>query len=476
MLYDNCVIDLTKKGFSAAAAARACAIAAYEKTGLTPANPELKKQKGTVSKRAEKIATSLSANPINIPQLSTSMDHFRLAFNPSDAFGLAGSDKDFKGKGENSADVASINPFEPMYIQERGFSPRMLREVFLIRKGTFNDIPFDDADLQALIDNWDRPIPFQIDHKTEYQFNVGQLLSIRKEGSRVYGLAEVVGYSAINDIKTGRMREVSIGFYLKPRKLIEFSATKFPAVGGKDPAQIINPPYNPNSPQTENPFFSHPAVQEALNSVAAGTGFSTTSPQPNQTQGLQELIQPNQEPPIIRLTNDPENNGGDPAKGNDMTGQSTDPAAGAPPATGTLSQEMIMASFQKQLDAVSAALKKSEEEKAQLSSRLEATEGTLKLQRNTSLVVGFAQKGYTSPDASKDELEFINGLSDSELEKYIQFKEKNGAVILQGKLSSADQTPPGETDKETKEAKKARLKADYGKGKGVQAKADTAEV
>lgn len=473
MPYDNCVIDLTKKGFSAAAAARACAIAAYEKTGMTPGNPEIKKQKGSVSRRAEKIATSLSARPINLHQVDNSNEHFRLNFDINDSFQLAGSDKEFR-RGENSGDAPPVNPFEPMYIQERGYSPRMLREVFLIRKGTFNDIPFDDADLQALIDNWDRPIPFQIDHKTDYQSNVGQLLSVRKEGSRVYGLAEVVGYSAINDIKTGRMREVSIGFYLKPRKLIEFSATKFPAVGGKDPAQIINPEYNPNTPQTDNPFFSHPAVQEALNNAATDTGFSPTL---NQTRSLQDNSEHDPTDPIIRLTSDQidqEKLGVAPAKGKDMTGQDNNPA-GAPPVA-SLSNEMILANFQKQLDSVQAQLKAEQDKSAKLSSRLEETEGTLKLQRNTGIVVDFARKGFTTPDASKDELEFINGLSEEALNKYIAFKEKNGSVVPQGKLSTPETNPPGEASSESKDAKKARLKADYGKGKGVQPKTESLEA
>jgi len=443
MPYDACIIDLGKKGFSPAAAARACAIATYEKTGMKPGDPGLKGQKGSVSGRAQKIATQLSS-PVNLEKFE---DVFRLTSQSAFEFSL------------ESDDPTAVDPFQPMYVDERGYSPRMLREVFLIRKGEFNGIPFNDDDLQALVDNWERPIPFQIDHKTDYGSNIGHLLSVRKAGSRVYGLSEVVGYQPISDIRSGKLKEISIGFYLKPRKLIEFSATKFPAVGGKDPARILNPEFDPKNPPRTNYY-----------SVDIDLKDDTTSPDMPPEHIPAQLSQ--DQPPIIRLTDNPENNGGDPAKGKQMDSLSQqNPANGTPPAAAPvlgLSQEMIMANFQKQMDAVTAKLEAVQNENKQLKTEVTNANETLKLQRNTGIILQFASQGLMIPSAKDDELKFINGLSDEQLTNYMALKEKNGPVIPGKKVSLSDQTPPGETSNGDKEAQKARLSKMHASGGGVK--------
>ena len=459
-MYDACLLDMGKEGFSPAAAARACAIATYEATGMTPENPELKKKKGSVTGRAKKIATSLSSNPINIMKFNGG---FRLT-----------SENAFQFNYEDG-DPGAVNPFEPMYIAERGFQPRMLREVFLIRKGEFNGIEFTDEDLQALIDNWERPIPFQIDHRTDYQSNLGHLLSVRKAGSRVYGLSEVIGYQPISEIRSGKMKEVSIGFYLKPRKLIEFSITKFPAVGGKDPAQILNPAFDPKKSRPDsNPFYSHPAVQEVLHQLPVQDS--------NETESFADTTGKEPERAIIRLTNDPEiqnHEGGNPEEGQEaMDGltAATNPNSATPPVVGNLSMEMLQAQFQQQIKAVQDQLAAERKEKEELSTRLGATEETLKLTRNTGIVVEFARKGLTTPDASTDELSFIGSLSDDQLSKYQALKEKNGPVISVAKLSTPEIKEPGqEQSSQERGEQKARLSSGYAKQGGVK-KAETASA
>jgi len=116
----------------------------------------------------------------------------------------------------------------------------------------------------------------------------------------------------------------------------------------------------------------------------------------------------------------------------------------------------------KQLADLEAKFAKAEQEKAILSQQVESANGILKLQRNTQMVVEFAQKGLMLT-ANKDlELEFISSLSDEMIEKYAKIKEANGPVIALGKLSAVEDRAPGEpVSQQDLESKKARLKANY---------------
>lgn len=410
MPYESCIIDLEKKGVSRMGAARACAIATYEETGLMPGDSKLKGNKSSVSKQAERIATQYSLAP--------------QSFVPGEESARVTVSLLAADTGETGPD-----PFQPMMIEEKGYTPRLLREVFLIRTGEFNGIPFDENDLQALVDNWERPLPFQIDHSTAWKDNVGNLLSIRRHGKRVYGLAEFVGWNAIDAVQSGRAREVSIGFFLKPRKLFEVSLTQFPAVGGKDPARIVSPPLKKKlqpqlSTQKETPSLQTPDSQTDENVT-----LDSTKPAPG---------------------------GQAPAKGKQMP---EDPTT----TTASFSESAVLAQMNKQIADLEAKFAAQQAENEKLSDQVQSANQILKLQRNTGLVVEFAQKGLMLTANKEAELEFINGLSDAQLEKYQALKLANGPVISVGpRLSTPEDRVPGETvTEQDKEAKKARLKASY---------------
>lgn len=413
MPYESCIIDLEKKGVSRMGAARACAIAIYKETGLMPGDSKLKGNKSDVSKQAEKIATQYSLAPQSFVLPGEESVRGTVSLMAADSIEETGPD-----------------PFQPMMIEEKGFTPRLLREVFLIRTGEFNGIPFNEEDLQALIDNWERPLPFQIDHSTAWKDNVGNLLSIRRQGKRVYGLAEFVGWNAIDAVQSGRAKEVSIGFYLKPRKLMEVSLTQFPAVGGKDPAQIVAPPLKKKakpqlSTQKETPSLETPDSQTDENAT-----LSTTKPAPG---------------------------GQAPAKGNQMP---EDPTVTT---IASFSESAVLAQMNKQIADLEAKFATQQAENEKLSSQVQSANQILKLQRNTGLVVEFAQKGLMLTANKEAELEFINGLSDTQLEKYQALKQANGPVIaVGGRLSTPEDRLPGETvTEQDKVATKARLKANY---------------
>lgn len=411
MPYEACMIDLTKKGVSQQGAARACAIALYQETGMMPGDSKLKDNKSSISKQAEKIAAQYSIATTSIHEPGES---FRL--NAEDPFLL-------------SEEFDSVDIFQPFMVEERGFTPRLMREVFLIRAGEFNGIKFTEEDLQALVDNWERPIPFQIDHSTAWRDNVGSLLSIRKHGNKVFGLAEFLGWNTIDAVQSGRAKEVSIGFYLKPRKLSEVSLTQFPAVGGKDPARIVNPPLK----KKPMPKFER-----------------------NETPTL-ETLESDRLESVTLDTMETSNGGQAPAKGTEMPKENDPPAAIV-----NLSESAILAQMNKQIEELQAKFADAEKKNEQLQSQVHSANQILRLQRNTGIVVEFASKGLMLTANKDAELEFINGLSDEQLVKYQALKEANGPVIALGRISTPENRLPGEalTDQELA-AKKARLKSNY---------------
>lgn len=385
---------------------------------MTPGDPKLKGSKIDISKQAERVAAQYS---LSVPQgLQAFLDQQTFRMDSEDPFMAL------------SEDAPIMDPFEPMMIQEKGFQPRFLREVFLIRKGSFNGIEFTDEDLQALVDNWDRPIPFQIDHSTSWDKNVGNLLSIRKQGSRVYGLAEFIGWGPIDAVQSGQAKTVSIGFALKPRKLIEVSLTQFPAVGGNDPAQIL--------PLKKKKKMGLSEDSQRNESVT----FKTHDGSQVET---------------VNLNSQP-NGGQAPTKGKRMTEEEKT----------NFSESAVLAQMNKQIADLEAKFAAAQAQNEKLQSEVQSANHILKLQRNTQIVVEFAQKGLMLTANKEAELEFINGLSDQQLEKYQALKEANGPVIQLGRLSVPEVTAPGElsVSAQDMESKKARMRAAFSSARALE--------
>lgn len=365
--FNACCINLTEKGFSPKAAARACAIAEY------------KKQAGTVkdtNKEAMKIASSFSGDLESQPIQTLSIEE--------DAF-------EFQVElGESPFP----DPFKPFLDPERGYSDRMLREILLVRKGRFNGIEITDDHLTGFAESFSLPIPFMVDHKTDYGSKVGELLSVRKANGKLYGLAEFVGYGVVSDIVSGKARYVSIGFNLNPDKLREVSLTHFPAVGGNDPARIINPKISPN----KSNFCQHKAP--------SGSEAGDTITQDQKGSGK-------------------------------MSAAKTDPE-------GKVQDDGILNEFRakvSQMEAESQSNKqKLQEQEAiikEFREKMAKQEAQIRMKEITGAILEFCQKGLSVPANSELELEFMSSLNDEQIAKYKEIKEKTGPVIA---LSRVDLT------------------------------------
>lgn len=348
--FNQCCIDLTEKGFSPQSAARACAIAQYRK--------ESGKVKD-VSKEAMKVATSFSRESESECKLSIEEDAFEFKIDSGEEF---------------------PDPFEPFFDMDRGWATRMLRQILLCRVGTFNGIQITEEKLQEFEDNFSRPLPFQKDHKTDYDSKVGELLAVRKVGKRIFGLAEFVGIQIIDDIQKGKARHVSIGFNLTPGRLREVSLTHFPAVDGEDPARIINPKLKPKKFNQEDP-------------------------------GSNEQ-----------------------SKGNVEMSQKTDPES-------QVDLSHIQSTLKVIQERNEALEKKLEEQNKQIelqNKQLEEQNRQVRFKEAEGAIVEFCAKGLSVPSAGELELQFFNSLTDEQRAQYKEIKEKNGPVILLSRVDKKD--------------------------------------
>ncbi|WP_338786266.1 hypothetical protein [Metabacillus sp. FJAT-53654] len=110
----------------------------------------------------------------------------------------------------------------------------LIKEAEQFTVGTHRGVNYSEEDLQTLVKNFkgEDSVPIQLDHSESSRDTVGFLKAVSVKAGKLLGKLEIIDPEAIEKVKNGLYKKLSISFYLdtkgKPSLIREVSLVAFP--------------------------------------------------------------------------------------------------------------------------------------------------------------------------------------------------------------------------------------------------------
>lgn len=249
----------------------------------------------------------------------------------------------------------------------------IIKKSRLFYPGTHNGKKFVESDIRKIAESFvtGEFVPLQLDHSDSARDTIGRVLSVFQEGDTLYGHLLFLGKDAVENVRLGKWKKVSIGIKLKDRKLFEVSITPFPAL---DNAEI----------------FSTKGMTELSNTAGKVKGQQDATPEKQA-----EEVKTDFKVDKIEAKVD------------------------------VMEFRELQSNFLKIYKMHEASEKKNKD----LEARLDTTEKELRLKQDEDFVETFARSGKTTPAMKDAETKLYHSLNEEQRKLFVAFKEASPVIV-----------------------------------------------
>lgn len=309
--------------------------------------------------------------------------------------------------------------------------PAIEKEARLFYTGRHKGREYTGADLASIADAFTAPagaddwtVPVQLDHSDSARDTQGHVRRVWVDGDSLMGVLRFVGAEAVERVKDGRWKRLSVGLRIKPSlSLREVSLTPFPHLpmastfteGDDDDMKTEEkaPEAVETPPQAAEATPTAPATTDAPEASTDTPEASADTPEASADEPAEEKtdeVAPDQkEQPDAKVIEEP--------------------------ATHAERPEVI------EMRELKAELTRMREQLAE-------RDAAIAMKATEEVVEAFSQAGRTVPAMRDAELSFVRSLSSEQLEAYRALKELQPVLVEMGRRSKPTLDDTSSTDAE----------------------------
>lgn len=264
----------------------------------------------------------------------------------------------------------------------------IIKKSRLFYPGTHNGKKFVEDDIRKIAESFvtGEFIPLQLDHSDSARDTIGRVINVFQEGDTLYGHLLFLGKDAVENVRLGKWKKVSIGIKLRDRKLFEVSITPFPAL-------------------TDAEIFSTKGMTELSNTAGKVKGQQDAA-----AEKQAEEVKTDFKVDKIEAQVD------------------------------VMEFRELQSNFVKLHEMFTA----SEKEKETLKASLATTQKELRLKQDEDFVETFAKAGKTTPAMKDAETKLFHSLNEEQRKLFVAFKEASPVIVDYKMYSSANAQKPGD--------------------------------